>query len=226
MLQWKFLGQAPYAEAWEMQRELRERRIAGDIPDTILLLEHPPTITLGRLRGEESLRLTQTELEERGVTVVRSDRGGDATLHAPGQLVGYLIVNLRERRLRLPDFVEGIANVMIRYLNEKHDVSARYDSDFPGVWIDHNKITAFGFHLKQDVTMHGFAMNLSTDLSLFDLIVPCGLQNKGVASLAQFVEESPSCEAMASVVVDGIADWFGTTTRTFQTQEHTALQSQ
>lgn len=222
MLQWDYLGQVSYTEAWEMQRDLRERRIAGEIPDTLLLLEHPPTITLGRLRGEESLRAPQSSLEEQGITVVRSDRGGDATLHAPGQLVGYLIVNLHQRKFTLPRFVESMADVMIQFLRERYGVVARYDSDYPGVWVENNKIVAFGFHLKRDVTMHGFAMNLSTDLPLFDWIVPCGLQGKGVASLAQFVENPPSCEEAAPIIAEGIAERLGAVTRTFQRPEHTA----
>jgi len=179
---WHYAGRVPYQEAWKWQKALRELRIEKKIPDSILLLEHPPTITLGRLRGEESLKLPQQTLEERGVTVIRSDRGGDATLHAPGQLVGYLIVDLHERQTTLPTFVEDLAKVFIEFL-EEHDVKARYDNDFPGVWVKNEKIVAFGFHLKKDVTMHGFAFNIQTDLSFFDLIVPCGLSHRGVCSL-------------------------------------------
>jgi lipoyl(octanoyl) transferase len=193
---WDFLGTVPYTDAWHLQKQLREERIQGLIQDHLLLLEHPATITLGRLRGEESLRESSEQLEERGVTVLRSDRGGDATLHAPGQLVGYCIVDLNQRKLTLPAFVETLAEGFVSLL-AKRGVTAHYDSDFPGVWVGERKIVAFGFHLKQNVSMHGFAFNLHTDLGLFDLIVPCGLQHRGVASLRQ--EQADSTETPGSI---------------------------
>lgn len=205
-LQWNFVGQLPYEDAWRWQKELRTARIAKEIPDTLLLLEHPATITLGRLRGEESLRLSSDELEEKGVTVIRSDRGGDATLHAPGQLVGYLIVDIEERKLTLPQFVEAIAHPFIQTL-DKHGIPARYDPKYPGVWHQENKLVAFGFHIKQGVTMHGFAFNLHTQLELFDLIVPCGLAHKGVSSLHSLRNESPETpESIAPTIAQGIAE--------------------
>lgn len=205
MLQWCYLGQVPYETSWQWQKILREQRIAGTIPDTLLLLEHPPTITLGRLRGEESVLLSSEQQTHTPVAIIRSDRGGDATLHAPGQLVGYLIVNLRERNLSLPVFVETIAQVVISYLRQSHGIEAHYDPKYPGVWVGNNKITAFGFHLHQDVTMHGFAFNLSTDLSLFQWIVPCGLVQKGVTSLAQLGILPPSCAELSPQLATGIA---------------------
>ncbi len=208
-LLWHYWGKLPYQEAWLQQKEFRKRRIAGEIPDTLMLLEHPPTITLGRLRGEKSLQASEKDLLEQGVTVIRSDRGGDATLHAPGQLVGYLIVNLHERRISLPRFVETLAGVFITYLRKEHRVDAHYDTTFPGVWIGSDKIVAFGFHLQEDVTMHGFAFNLSTHLPLFDLIVPCGLQQKGVASLQQYTETPPTPEAIAPLLAHSIASSLG-----------------
>ena len=193
----QFLGQLPYLQAWERQKELRKARIAGEIDDQLLLLEHPATITLGRLRGEESLRLSTDALEAKGVEVIRSNRGGDATLHAPGQLVGYLIVNITERGLKLLEFVERLAGVFVRWL-DGYGIEARYEHEFPGVWVGEEKIVAFGFHLEQGVTMHGFALNLHTDLSLFDLIIPCGLQGKGVASLAGLLPEDAEAPSLAS----------------------------
>lgn len=184
ILRWAFLGQVPYEQAWRWQKQLRQQRIAGEIEDTLLLLEHPPTITLGRLRGEKSLRHPVDTLATQGVTVIRSDRGGDATLHAPGQLVGYLIVDLNQRQRKLPVFVEQLAEAFIAWLASLH-IEAHYDTKYPGVWVGDKKIVAFGFHLEKNVTMHGFALNLHTDLALFDLIVPCGIQDKGVTSSAQ-----------------------------------------
>lgn len=193
-LEWSFLGCLPYQEAWERQKEERRKRIAGEIEDQLLLLEHPATITLGRLRGEASLRQPIEVLEAEGVAVIRSDRGGDATLHAPGQMVGYLIVDLGKRGWPLPTFVEIVAGAFVSLLQEG-GIQASYDPKAPGVWVEEAKIVAFGFHLVQGVTMHGFAFNVTTDLRLFDRIVPCGLADKGVTSLLRLGEESPSLRA-------------------------------
>ncbi|MCB9637844.1 MAG: lipoyl(octanoyl) transferase LipB [Myxococcales bacterium] len=205
ILQWTTPGLVPYQEAWAWQKELRQQRIQQQIPDTLLLLEHPPTITLGRLRGEQSLLLSPQLLEQKGVELIRSDRGGDATLHAPGQLVGYLIVNLKDRKLSLYPFVEKIAGAIISYL-QGFDLDARYDEKYPGIWIKDQKITAFGLHIHRDVTMHGFALNLQTDLDLFQLLVPCGLVGKGVASLHQTFPQAPSPQEAAAPIALAIAE--------------------
>lgn len=209
ILQWKYWGEVPYQEAWEQQKRLRRQRIAGEVPDTLMLLEHPPTITLGRLRGEESLRASKDELVREGITVIRSDRGGDATLHAPGQLVGYLMVHLRERKLSLPQFVEALADVFVVLLQSEFGVKAHYDKKFPGVWIGERKIVAFGFHLQEGVTMHGFAFNISTHLPFFDRIIPCGLEQKGVASLQQYTANVPASRELAPLLARAIAEALG-----------------
>ena len=205
-LAWDNLGVVPYEEAWTKQKSLRAQRIEGKIPDTMLLLQHPPTITLGRLRGEKSLRKSIETLETEGVHVVRSDRGGDATLHAPKQLVGYLIVHLRDRKL--PQFVEAIAGAFCAYFSS-FGLNAYYDHKYPGVWIGNNKIVAFGFHLHQNVTMHGFACNIDTDLSLFDLIIPCGLNDKGVTSLVKETQKDIAIEDVVTPIAVSIADALG-----------------
>ncbi len=208
LLHWNYLGQIPYEKAWELQKELREHRIADEIPDTLLLLEHPPTITLGKNRGEASLQVPPTLLQKRGVSLIRSDRGGDATFHGPGQLVGYLIFDIEQARLSLPQFVEKIAQVFIDFLAE-FGISAHFDLDFPGVWVGPQKIVAFGFHLRKGVTMHGFAFNVSTELSFFDLIIPCGLKEKGVASLASLQPTSRATpQSIAPLIAEKLAHSF------------------
>ncbi len=184
-MKWKYLGLIEYREAWRIQQELRYRRIAGKIDDTLLLLEHPPVVTLGKLRGEQSLLFTPELLERRGVQLVRSDRGGDATLHAPGQLVGYLIFDIRALKLTIPQFAEKLARGLSDYLWETYGIEGKYDPKYPGVWVGMNKIAAFGFNVYRGVTMHGFALNLTNDLDLFDLIIPCGLRERGVTSVEQ-----------------------------------------
>ena len=204
-LRWDYLGLLPYQQAWDWQRELREQRIQGQIPDTLLLLQHPPTITLGRNRGEESLLLSPSQIEQQGVSIIRSDRGGDATLHSPGQLVGYLIVDLTARGLTLPRFVEAIARTFVDALGSL-GVQAHYDTEYPGVWVDTNKIVAFGLHLRQGVTMHGFAFNITTELSLFDLLVPCGIRHRGVTSVQRLLPDlSRSFEDWSSLLAHNLA---------------------
>ncbi len=214
ILRWTYAGTLPYLLAWEHQKQLREQRIQGQIPDTLLLLEHPPTITLGRLRGEQSLRQDTETLASQGVSVIRSDRGGDATLHAPGQLVGYLIVDIGKHQLSLPVFVETIAAAIISYL-QGFSLDPFYDPQYPGVWLGTHKIAAFGFHLHQGVTMHGFALNLQTPLPLFDLIVPCGLAHKGVASLQQSFPQAPNPAEAAQPIALAIAHALHLTPQSF-----------
>lgn len=207
-LEWRFLGEVPYVQAWDWQRELRQLRIAKTIENQLVLLEHPATITLGRLRGEKSLLHSNTALEEQGVTVVRSDRGGDATLHAPGQMVGYLIVDLTALGLALPVFVERIAGAFIDYLKTL-GIKAHYDTKYPGVWVGTNKVVAFGFHIQKGVTMHGFAFNIQTELELFDLIIPCGLQQRGATSVQALLRDTqrpiPNMQEAAQAIAEGIA---------------------
>ncbi|MEM1007567.1 MAG: lipoyl(octanoyl) transferase LipB [Myxococcota bacterium] len=202
-LQWCFLGEVPYRDAWALQKQLRHQRLQQEIPDTLLLLEHPPTITLGCLRGEQSLHQSPEQLRKQGLSVIISDRGGDATLHAPGQLVGYLIVNLAQRQQRLPHFVRHLASAIIRFLR-RFDIDAHYDHVHPGVWIQQQKIAAFGFHLKQNITMHGFALNLHTDLALFEHITPCGIQDRGVTSLAQHIPNAPTPQQAAPILIQDL----------------------
>lgn len=175
----------PYREAYEKQRELHSRRVAGTIPDTLWLLEHPPVFTTG-LRRDQSANIL-IEPHSQGIEIVETERGGEVTYHGPGQLVGYLFISMKEHGFRVKDFVQKIENSFIKYLASQYNITAQSDEKYTGVWLGTQKITAIGIALRQKVTMHGFAFNVNTDLQYFNWIVPCGIKDttRGVTSLAQ-----------------------------------------
>ena len=177
------LGTVPYAEAFALQRRLVEARQADAIEDVLLLLEHPPTITHHNTgRGLENLRVGVEELAARGVTLEPTDRGGNVTLHAPGQLLGYPILRLRDHDLH--GYLRSLEEVLIRAAAALGAETARVPGR-TGTWLPDGsaKLAAIGVKASRWVTLHGFAMNVSTDLGLFDLIVPCGIADAGVTSL-------------------------------------------
>jgi lipoate-protein ligase B len=179
------LGRQPYGAALELQRMLRERRIAGEIPDDLLLLlEHDPVVTLGRGTRPESLPLSPAEIERRGVSVFEAERGGDVTYHGPGQLVGYPILDLKHHRQDLHWYLRQIEAALIDAL-AVFAIPAERNPGLTGVWTGGRKIASIGIHVRQWVTFHGFALNVGNDLSGFDLIVPCGIQGVRMTSIAQ-----------------------------------------
>ncbi len=176
------LGLVPYEQAWKLQRQVAEARRAGFVPDTLILLEHPHVYTIGRSGTRDHVYLTEDELVERGITCLAVDRGGDVTYHGPGQLVGYPIFDLGPT----PDvgrYLRNLEGCLIDVLADFGVSAGRLDG-YTGVWIGDNKITAIGVKVSQGITTHGFALNVATDLSLFDHILPCGIPDKGVTSMA------------------------------------------
>jgi lipoyl(octanoyl) transferase len=206
------LGIRPYAEVLHLQRELRRRRIAGEITgDVLLLVEHPPVVTLGRGTRPSSLPVERVELERRGVEVVEVERGGDVTFHGPGQLVGYPILDLREHRQDLHWYLRRIEDVLIQALGQL-GIEADRNPGLTGVWTSGRKIASIGIHVKQWVTLHGFALNVTTDLDPFDLIVPCGIRQVVMTSVGAELLRADSGELMAEVrgrVVGAFCDVFG-----------------
>jgi lipoyl(octanoyl) transferase len=205
VLEVRDFGRLDYAEALSRQFQLVEQRRAEQIPDTLLLLEHPPVITMGRNASDADILATPEVLANRGVSVHRINRGGEATYHGPGQIVGYPIINLyaHQRKLRL--FIERMEQVFINLLSEEYGISATSDPAHRGVWVENDKITAIGIAVKRGITMHGFAFNVSPDLSHFDWIIPCGIQDRGVTSLERLTGTTPDI----SVVKRQVADHFG-----------------
>ncbi len=169
------LGLVPYGDALERQRALADDRIAGRLPhDTLLLLEHPPVVTLGRGTKQTSLPIDPEALRRRGIDVFEIERGGDVTYHGPGQLVGYPIFDLTQHRRDLHWFLRQLEEALIAALRTLGIASERR-AGYTGVWTAGRKIASIGIHVRQWVTWHGFALNVTTDLSAFDLIVPCGI---------------------------------------------------
>jgi lipoyl(octanoyl) transferase len=180
------LGRIEYDEARALQRGLVDARAAGEIPDTLLLLEHPPVITLGRSGGADHLLGTRAELAGRGVALVESDRGGDITFHGPGQIVGYAIVDLAPRGRDLHRYLRDLESVLIRALAE-FDIRAGRTAGLTGVWAGNAKVAAIGIRVSRWIAHHGFALNVDTDLSYFDLIVPCGIADRRVTSMEELL---------------------------------------
>ncbi len=191
------LGRMGYVETFELQRELVEQRKRGLVPDHLLFVEHPHVITLGRNGHMENLLAGEDALRRAGVTFCQSDRGGDITYHGPGQIVGYPILDLKEWRRDVAAYVRGIEQVLIDTLAGYGIASGRIEG-MTGVWVDGRKVAAIGVHISRWVTSHGFALNLDTDLSYFQYIVPCGLA-KPVTSLREL-----GCRAERPEVVQAL----------------------
>ena len=202
------LGRGPYAEVLELQRRLCRQRISGEISEDILLLvEHEPVVTLGRGIRPGSLPLSPTELERRGLQVFDVERGGDVTFHGPGQLVGYPIIDLRKHREDLHWYLRRLEAGLINGLATM-GMEANTAAGLTGVWTGGRKIASIGIHVKQWVTFHGFALNVTTDMSYFDLIVPCGIPNVVMTSVARELARTDSAllwKEMRTAVIDGLA---------------------
>ncbi|MDQ3328567.1 MAG: lipoyl(octanoyl) transferase LipB, partial [Chloroflexota bacterium] len=158
-------------------------------PETLLLLEHPHTYTLGRRGGREHLLVTPTDLARRGADVIETDRGGDITYHGPGQIVGYPLLNLRRRTGGdVHRYLRAVEEVLIGVL-AAYGITGERERAYTGVWCGGAKVAAIGVRISRGITMHGFALNVNTDLSYFDHIVPCGIHNRAVSSLAKLLGE-------------------------------------
>lgn len=176
------LGTRPYREVWELQHRLHERVRGGRDPDTWIVVEHPPVITLGRQAKRENVVLSAEGLALRGIDVVEVERGGDVTYHGPGQLVVYPIRKLQRFREVVP-LVRALEGAVIETCG-RFGVGGERWSEHAGVWVGRNQICAIGLAIQRMVSLHGIALNVSTDLGYDDLIVPCGLRERGVTSLS------------------------------------------
>jgi lipoyl(octanoyl) transferase len=180
-----FLGRIDHHEAWLMQSRLLRLRRLDLLPDILLLLEHPPTITMGRRENPENLIMPAEKLRQMGVQVCKTDRGGDVTYHGPGQIVGYPIIHLGRLGMRVHDYVYHLEETAVKCLNAEYDIQGGRDETHRGVWIGDKKIMAIGCAVKHRITMHGFALNVNTDLNHFGWIRPCGITDKGVTSIQE-----------------------------------------
>jgi len=203
------LGLISYADALELQAELVARRRAGEIPDTLLLLEHPHVITLGSGAHEENVLVSPQERAARGIELFETGRGGDVTYHGPGQLVGYPILDLKPDRQDLHRYLRDLEEMLIGVLGEFGLVGSRKEG-LTGAWVDDRKVAAIGVRVSSGwITSHGFALNVSTDLSFFGAIVPCGIRDHGVGSLSGETGRPVSIPEAEAAVVRQMGRIFG-----------------
>ena len=206
------LGSVPYADALELQKRFVEERKAGIIPDQLLLLEHPPVITLGaKIRNDRSNVLASPEvLQSAGVELFEAGRGGDVTYHGPGQLVGYPILDLRPDRCDVHRYVRDLEQVMIATAGE-FGVTAERVAGLTGAWAAGQKLAAIGVRISRWITSHGFALNVGTDLTHFDFIVPCGITDRGVTSLSHLLDTDVRIRDVEDAVVRAFSRVFDRT---------------
>lgn len=176
------LGLIDYAKAWNLQKEVFDKRVSGNTDDTFFMLEHPNTYTLGKTADKNNLISNKDYLEKEGISVFEIDRGGDITYHGPGQIVGYPIIDLKNWKQDTHLYLRNIEETIIKVCNY-YGLNAGRKEKYTGVWIGERKICAIGVKISRWVTMHGFAFNINTNLNLFNGIIPCGIKDKEVTSL-------------------------------------------
>jgi lipoyl(octanoyl) transferase len=207
------LGRVEYRDGLELQRQFQEARRANEVPDTLLLLEHPPVLTLGRGAKENNILTPKAQLDALGVEVFETDRGGDVTYHGPGQIVGYPLLHLGPGRQDVRKYVRAIEELIIRTVADFGITATRFEQ-WPGVWVAESrrggprKIAALGVHLSRWYTKHGFALNVSPELSHFQLIVPCGIREAGVTSMRDELQKDLKVAEVEERIVHHFRDVF------------------
>ena len=202
------IGRTQYADAWEFQRQVFELRHYGLVGDTLLFTEHEHVYTLGKGGDENHLLASDGELQQQGVTVHRIDRGGDVTYHGPGQLVRYPIIDLQEYKTDIHWYLRSLEEVLILAL-EEFGIDGTREEGLTGVWVKGEKIAAIGVKVSRWITMHGFALNVNTDLSRFGRIIPCGIFHKGVTSMEAVLGHAVPAEKVQLVVGRAFGVVFG-----------------
>lgn len=197
------LGMIDYQAALDLQEKLLKEVMSGERDDTLLLLEHPPVITIGRSGSHSNIVADEDVLRSQGVGIYDVGRGGDVTYHGPGQIVGYPIMDLKKHGRDIRAFVQKIEEIFIRLLKEEYGIYAHgEEKKYTGVWVGEEKITAIGIAVKHWVTMHGFAFNVNTNLEHFKWIIPCGLEGRGVTSLAKITGCNQDFEKVNNLLAD------------------------
>jgi len=201
------LGLIAYSEAYHLQRQLLCQRVNNEIEDTLLLLEHPPTITIGKSGKLENVLASQTQLAEVGVSLFFVDRGGDVTYHGLGQLVVYPIIDLRQRGRDAHQYVRDLEEVIIRTLND-FSIDACRDRGHAGVWVKNKEIAALGLRISKWVSMHGFALNVNTDLKQFSLINLCGFPDRKATSISALLSQDVPMETVTEKLLARFSEVF------------------
>lgn len=203
----KYLGRQDFHQTWGYQRSLLAKRLQGKIPDTLLLVEHDHVYTIGRTGSESNILFDRNSGAGFEIPVVHIDRGGDITYHGPGQLVGYPILNLTDHYLDLHKYLRDIEDVIILTLAD-YDIHGEREYNKTGVWVNGSKIAAIGVKVSRWITMHGFALNVSTDLRYFDSIHPCGMAACRVTSMKELLKTEIPLESVAGTVVKHFTEVF------------------
>jgi lipoate-protein ligase B len=204
------LGTVPYEKALEYQESLLAKRIAEEIPDSLILLEHPPTITTGRKGNTENLLVRKEYLEKHGISFIHASRGGDITFHGPGQIVGYPILNLKNHEMDIRKHLRSIEEVIIQTLRD-FEIEGRRIDGVTGVWVKRSKIASIGIAIRKWVTYHGFALNVSTNLDYFELILSCGITDVRITSIGGWLgnEESVRMDDVTRSLIKNFMGVFG-----------------
>ena len=200
ILTYSDLGLIDYQKAWDLQHTLFDKRLNNKIDDTLLLLEHPHTYTFGKSSDKSNLLFDDEELARRKISLYDIDRGGDITYHGPGQIVGYAIFDLKNWEQDTHKYLRALEEVIIQTLSE-FGIEGGRNEEHTGVWVNDKKICAIGIKVSRWISMHGFALNVNTDMDLFDGIIPCGIEEKGVTSLKDEVDKNTSIEIVKSGLV-------------------------
>ena len=203
-----YLGVMPYELALKLQQVSMQARAEGIIPDVLLLLQHPPVFTIGRFRGEEDISVPPEILTQEGIAVFHTNRGGGITYHGPGQLVGYLILNLKENGLGVRQYIWKLEAVIIKLLLDLGIQGHRVDK-YPGVWVGEEKVCSVGIHISHYITMHGFALNVSNDLRYFEYIRPCGLGSEVMTSVSKLLGYPVEVETVIGRLLNCFSAVFG-----------------
>ena len=191
------LGQKPYKDVWNLQKKMQLKRLNGDIGDVLILVEHDPVYTLGKNANPDHL----LQSRDRSIDVFNIERGGDITFHGPGQLVGYPILDLSNYKKSVSWYMRSLEQLTIDVLYE-FKISAKRVEGLTGVWVGDEKIAAQGVRLTKWITMHGFSININTDLSFYDGIIPCGIFNRGVTSMKEILNRTQKMGKVKSLVID------------------------
>lgn len=203
-----YLGVVPYDLALKLQQALLSARAEGLIPDVLLLLQHPPAFTLGRFRGEEDIIVPQEQLTREGIDVFHTTRGGSITYHGPGQLIGYPVVNLKEKGLGVRQYIWSLEEVVIMFLHNI-DIQGHRVADHRGVWVGDKKICSVGVNVSRGISTHGFALNVNNDLRYFQYIRPCGLAGEVMTSVSELSGRSIELETIVSNTIHCFSKVFG-----------------
>lgn len=200
------MGRVPYGTAWNIQRQMVNKRRSGQFQDAIILLEHDPIYTIGRAGSRKNIIVPTAKLEDENIMVVEVDRGGDITYHGPGQLVGYPVLDLAMHGRDLHRYVRQLEEVIIRTIGF-YNIQGWREQGLTGVWTEKGKIAAIGVGVKGWVSMHGFALNIKPDMKYFKMINPCGITDRPVASMEMFGVKA-SLENVADVLIQNFAEVF------------------